>query len=211
MAPATRLVPAEEAMIPVVSVHPVELGDIRDRELVERIANGDEEAFRALFRRYAPTALALAGGMLRESHLAEETVQEAFLSLWANASSYDERLGSVKAWLMSTVHHRAVDAVRREEAQRRRAESSAQEVPTISDDPGDAVVEEIDLRQQRAEVREALGALPPEQRRVVELMYFNGMSQTRIADLLGVPLGTVKSRTLLAMRRLRAVLPGVER
>ena len=181
-------------------------GDAHDRQLIHRIGQGDREAFRGLFRRYSASALALAQRVLRQPSLAEETVQEAFLSVWRNAAGYDAGRGSVRAWLMSTVHHRAVDQVRREEAQRRRAEEAVADVEVAGGDPAETVVDELGLPQEREAVRRALGDLPAEQRQVIELMYFGGMSQTQISASLGLPLGTVKSRTLLAMRRLRAGL-----
>lgn len=190
-------------------MRPADLGDARDRELVRRIRRGDQDAFRGLFRRYAPTAQALAQRVVRQPFLAEETVQEAFLAMWKNPTGYDPERGSVRAWLMSTVHHRAVDLVRREEAQRRRAVEAVPDVPP--EDPGSSVVEEIGLSDDRAAVREALRQIPPEQRQVIELMYYGGLSQSRIAEELGLPLGTVKSRTLLGMRRLRTALIGMER
>jgi RNA polymerase sigma-70 factor (ECF subfamily) len=183
-----------------------DLGDARDRELIHRIGLGDQEAFRGLFRRYSAQAMALAQRVLRQPALAEETVQEAFLSVWRNPTGYDAGRGSVRAWLMSTVHHRAVDQVRREEAQRRRAEEAVADVDVDGGDPAETVVDELGLPQEREAVRRALEDLPAEQRRVIELMYFGGMSQTQISASLGLPLGTVKSRTLLAMRRLRAGL-----
>jgi len=183
----------------------------QDRELMHRIGGGDEEAFRGLFARYAPTAQALAFRVIRQQFLAEEIVQEAFLAVWRDPRAYVAERGSVRAWLMSLVHHRAVDLVRREEAQRRRAADVAADVPDAErDDPATMVVEEIGFSEERAAVRGALGELPPEQREVIELMYFAGLSQSRISDKLGLPLGTVKSRTLLGMRRLRAALPGTE-
>ena len=190
---------------------PADLQEARDRDLVRRIRAGDEEAFRGLFRRYAPTALGLARRVVRQPHLAEETVQEAFLSVWKNPDGYDPSRGSVRAWLMSAVHHRAVDAVRREEAQRRRAEDVLSLPDAAPEDPAEQVVAEIGLPQERAAVRAALEDLPAEQREVIELMYFSGMSQTEIAERMGLPLGTVKSRTLLGMRRLRAALVYLER
>src|SRR5690349_4939516 len=183
-----------------------DLGDARDRDLVRRIGQGDQEAFRGLFRRYSASAMALAQRVLRQPALAEETVQEAFLALWKNPTSYDAGRGSVRAWLMSTVHHRAVDQVRREEAQRRRAEEAVGDVDVDGGDPAETVVDELGLPAERDAVRRALEDLPPEQLQVIELMYFRGMSQTQISNALGLPLGTVKSRTLLAMRRLRAGL-----
>ena len=192
-----------------VTVVTPELPDARDRDLLSRIGRGDEEAFRGLFRRYAPTAIALAERIVRRLHLAEETVQEAFLALWRNPDGYDPERGSVRAWLLSTVHHRAVDLVRREEAQRRRA---LEAVPEREEhDHAAGVVEEIGAQVERASVREALQQLPPDQREVIELMYFGGRSQSQIAQELDLPLGTVKSRTLLGMRRLRAALSGMER
>src|SRR5262245_36350158 len=187
------------------------LSEVRDREVVQRIRRGDEDAFRDLFGRYAPSAMALARRVARQPFLAEEIVQEAFLAVWRNPSGYDQQRGSVRAWLMGMVHHRAVDAVRREESQRRRAEESMVSDPVVSPDPADDVAEEIDLPQERKAVRAALDALPPEQRQVIELMYFGGLSQSRISERLGLPLGTVKSRTLLGMRRLRTAIGGWER
>jgi RNA polymerase sigma-70 factor (ECF subfamily) len=189
----------------------VDLTEARDRDLVRRIGEGDEEAFRGLFRRYAPTALALARRVAKQTYLAEEIVQEAFLALWRNPGGYDQVRGPVRSWLMGMVHHRAVDAVRREEAQRRRSEDAQARDVVVVEDPAEAVVEQLDLPQEREAVREALGELPAEQRQVIELMYFGGLTQSAISERLGLPLGTVKSRTLLGMRRMRAALIGMER
>ena len=188
----------------------IDLSEARDRELVTRIRSGDEEAFRGLFRRYAPNAIALARRVVRQPFLAEEIVQEAFLALWRNPTGYDQQRGSVRSWLLGTVHHRAVDAVRREESQRRRVESA---VSTDISEPdfSDAVAAEVDAPEERRAVRIALDELPPEQRQVIELMYFEGLSQSTIAERLSLPLGTVKSRALLGMRRLRAALVEMER
>ena|SRR2546425_7154558 len=179
------------------------LEDARDRELVRRVGGGDEEAFRRLFRRYGPVAKALAARVVRQDFMAEEIVQEAFLALWRSPDSYQEDRGSFRAWLMSAVHHRAVDMVRREEAQRRRSHTQD---PIVQEDVGEQVVEETDLAESRVRVREALDEIPPDQRRVLELMYFEGKTQSAVAEELGLPLGTVKSRTLLGMRRLRGLL-----
>jgi len=190
----------------------VDLTEARDRELVRAIGRGNEEAFRGLFRRYAPSAMAVALRVVGQPYLAEEAVQEGFLALWRNPSSYEEMRGSVKAWLMATVHNRAVDLVRREETQRRRAEDAQPDEDVVTlEDPADKVVDEIGLPEERKAVRAALEDLPPEQRQVIELMYFDGLSQTRVAERLSLPLGTVKSRTLLGMRKLRTALSGIER
>ena len=129
------------------------------------------------------------------------------MALWRNPAAYDDQRGSVKSWLMGMVHHRAVDLVRREESYRRRAESDPRTKRSIGQsDPADEVVEQIGLPEERRRVRAALDELPEAQRDVLERMYFDGMSQTQIAEATGLPLGTVKSRTLLGMRRLRAAL-----
>jgi RNA polymerase sigma-70 factor (ECF subfamily) len=197
-------------MLEVLSpVNVAELGDARDRDLLGRIRRGDEEAFRALFDAYAPTAKALALRILRQPFLADETVQEAFLAVWRKPQGYDPVRGSVRAWLMSTVHHRAVDLVRREEAHRRRTEGA---LPDPSpEDPGEKAVEAVDLPEERAAVRGALAQLSAEQREVIELMYFEGLTQSQVAQRTDTPLGTVKSRAVLAMRRMRASLGSLER
>jgi RNA polymerase sigma factor (sigma-70 family) len=183
-----------------------DLEDGRDRDLVRRLAGGDEEAFRALFRRHGPMAHGLALRLVRQRFIAEEIVQEAFLALWRDPGAYREDRGNFRSWLMSAVHHRAVDAVRREEAQRRRTRDAAEAEVVIEDDVGEKVVEEADLVETRNKVRAALQEIPVEQRRVLELMYFEGKTQSMIAEELSLPLGTVKSRTLLGMRRLRGMV-----
>jgi RNA polymerase sigma factor (sigma-70 family) len=186
-----------------VAVHSLE--DARDRELVGRVRGGEEEAYRQLFRKYGPMAKALALRVARQPFMAEEIVQEAFLVLWRNPASFREERGSFRAWLMAMVHHRAVDTVRREEAQRRRS-LEAHPGDLVGEDVAEGVVHAADSLEQGSRVRRALWDLPPEQRQVLELMYFQGKTQASISRELGVPLGTVKSRTLLGMRRLRSLL-----
>jgi RNA polymerase sigma-70 factor, ECF subfamily len=187
----------------------VEMLEPTDLDLLRRIGRGDEDAFRVLFRRYAPNAHGLALRVLRQAFQAEEAVQDAFVAVWRNAGSYDPSRGSVRAWLLGMVHNRAVDLVRREQSQRRRAEVVV--IEDVVADPAERVVEAIGSIDERAKVREALAALPADQRQVIELMYFQGLSQSRIAEHLSLPLGTVKSRTLLGMRRIRGSLAGMER
>jgi len=181
-----------------------------DRDLVRRLRDGDEDAFRRLFARHAPAAKALALRIVRQTNLAEEIVQDAFLAVWKNPDRYDELRGSVRSWLMGTVHHRAVDLVRREEAYRRRAEDAIA-AGDEQVDHADEVAVRLDRPAERLAVQAALADLPAGQRQVLEMMYFDGLSQSRIAERTGLPLGTVKSRTLLAMRRLRTALGGMQR
>jgi RNA polymerase sigma-70 factor (ECF subfamily) len=182
-----------------------------DRRLVERIVRADEEAFRELFERHGGAATALARRVVRQPHLAEEIVQEAFLNLWRDPGGFRADRGSVRAWLFGMVHHRAVDLVRREEAQRRRADEMVAGLRDEQADPADDVVDEVARPQERRMVRAALSELPDEQREVLELMYFEGLTQTQVAERTRQPLGTVKSRALLGMRRLRVALEDLER
>ena len=188
-----------------------ERSDAEDLELMDAIGRGEQEAFRGLFGRYAPTATALALRVVRQRDLADEIVQEAFLAVWRSPERFERRRGSVRAWLMGMVHHRAVDMVRREEAERRRANAMVHAAADEVVDHSDEIVDRLSLPGQQRLVRDALTGLPAEQREVLELMYFDGLSQRRIAERTGLPLGTVKSRALLAMRRLRSTLGDLER
>jgi RNA polymerase sigma-70 factor, ECF subfamily len=184
-----------------------------DRSLVRAIVTRDVVAFGLLYKRYASLAMASAHRILRQRNLAEETVQEAFLAVWRFPAQYRRDRGTVRSWLMSTVHHEAVDLVRREQTQRKRAGEMAAPRMTSKGpaDPADLVVEEIGKVEDRHAVRRALQHLRPDQRQIIELMYLGGLSQTRISKRLLLPLGTVKSRSVLGMRRLRAALSGIER
>ena len=188
-----------------------DMDDARDRELLGRVRDGDPtgEAFRTLFRRNAGVAKAVALRITRSDPLAEEAVQEAFLQLWRAPERYDQTRSTVRRWLLTMVHGRAVDLVRREQAHRRRAEGAAASIE-VEPDHADEVATTIDRPGEQEAVRAALAVLPEDQRAVIDLMYFQGVSQTGVAQRLGIPLGTVKSRSLLAMRKLRGVM-GTER
>jgi RNA polymerase sigma factor (sigma-70 family) len=178
----------------------------RDLELHRRIANGDGEAFRELYRRYASAAYGLSLRITAQPMLAQEVTQDAFLALWRTPDAFDPARGAFRSFFLSLVHHRAVDTVRREERLRRRAELASNLEPVRDEDVADEVVEDAYLSVRRKEVRDALTTLSPEQRQVIELAYFGGLTQTRIAETLGIPVGTVKTRTLAAMRKLRRSL-----
>ena len=180
-----------------------------------RIAEGHSDGFRDLYGRYASTAAGLAYRVIGDPVLAEEVVQEVFLSVWRSASAYDAARGSVRSWLLTQVHHRAVDVIRREDAERRRSLRQPDPIPA---DPTEDVVEDEWLRARRADMRVALRTITDDQRQVLQLAYFDGLTHTQIAAALeqvaaklGIPLGTVKSRTLSAMLKLREVLSGADR
>ncbi len=175
--------------------------DEADRAVLVRLADGELGALEELYDRYRTMAYSIAYRITNDPTLAEDVVQDAFLGAWRNAARYIEGRGSVKTWLLSIVHHRAIDAVRR---RRPPTELPDVELPPPSaltlPDVWDEVVAVLDV----ATVQRALGVLSVVQREAIELAYFGGMTQQEIADRTGTPLGTVKSRMrlgLLAMRR----------
>ena len=171
--------------------------------LVARCAQGDETALAELYDRFGRAAYALALRIVRDATQAEDVVQEAFLDLWRTAGRFDPSRSRPASYLLTFVHRRAVDLIRREQARPQRGgDVDLIETRAGSDDiPASLVASE-----QGASVRRALADLPPPQRQVLELAYFNGLSQSEIAERLGEPLGTVKSRTHVALSRLRELL-----
>ena len=180
--------------------------DRLDLELHRKIAAGDREAFDELYRRYSGAAYGLALRVTAQDTIAQEVVQDAFLALWRAPEAYDPSRGAFRSFFLSLVHHRAVDAVRREQRLRNRTERASNLEPVRGEDVAEDVVEGAYLAVRRKELRSALETLPPEQRQVLELAYFGGYTQVRIAEELQIPVGTVKTRTLAAMRKLRRAL-----
>jgi RNA polymerase sigma-70 factor (ECF subfamily) len=177
-----------------------------DADLVRQIATGDSSAFAGLYDRYCRQSFSLAKRICVAQELAEEVVQEVFLALWREPSRFDSSRASFATWLMTLVHHRSVDAVRREGAQRRRATAATDQVAERGETTVTAAEDDALAGIVGGKVREALGRLPEEQRRILSLAYFGGYTQCEVAALTGVPLGTVKSRTFAALRRLRTLL-----
>lgn len=185
------------------------LEDRRDGELHRLLSGGHAGAFEDLYRRYAPAASGLALRVTGQALLAQEVVHDAFLALWQAPEAYDPARGPFRTFFLSLVHHRAVDTVRREERLRRRSQRVNPAGP-VGEDVAEGVVQEAWLAHRRAQVRAALETLSPEQRVVVEMAYFQGMTQAAIAHELAIPLGTVKTRTLAAMRKLQRALSARE-
>jgi RNA polymerase sigma factor (sigma-70 family) len=174
---------------------------LQDGQLVELVAGNDADALEALYDRYGKVAYSLARRILADATLAQDVVQEVFLSLWRNAGRFDAGRGTVATYLLSMTHHRAVDAVRREENLRRWR--TTDEVLEFASDPGSGVEDEVEASERRAQVRAALAELPPAQREALALAYFGGYTQREVASLVGVPLGTVKTRMAAGMRKLK--------
>lgn len=179
---------------------------LRDGQLVELVAQKDADALEALYGRYGRAAYSLARRILTEETLAQDVVQEVFLSLWRDARRFDAGRGTVATYLLSMTHHRAVDVVRREENLRRwRASDEGLELEA-DPDPKARVEEQVEATERRAEVRAALKDLPEAQREALLLAYFGGYTQREVATLVGVPLGTVKTRMAAGMRKMKAAL-----
>lgn len=181
-----------------------------DLELHRRLSGGDRGAFDELYRRYAGAAYGLALRLVRQELLAQDVVHDAFMALWRAPEAYDPDRGPFRTFFLSLVHHRAVDTIRREERLRARTERAANLEPVTGEDVAEAVTEDAYLDVRRREVREALSGLSAEQRQVLEMAYFGGKTQVQIAEEIGIPLGTVKTRTLAAMRKLRKALEETE-
>jgi RNA polymerase sigma-70 factor (ECF subfamily) len=184
-----------------------ELAHLSDEALVALAARSEQAALAELYDRYGRAAYGLALRVLRDEALAEDAVQEAFLSVWRTASRFVPERGSASTWILTLVHRRAVDAVRREE---RRRGDSLEHAPELAS--GSSVDEEAWVRLQRERVQAALRQLPDQQREALELAYYGGFTQSELAERLGQPIGTIKSRMFTGLARLRELLsdPGME-
>ena len=175
---------------------------LSDEALVALVARADGDALAELYDRVGRIAYGVALRVLRDERLAEDAVQEAFLQVWRSAATFRAERAKASTWVLTLVHRRAVDLVRREE--RRRAE------PLTDDSVLGAAPEATDeaawLRFERERVRAALAQLPDVQREAIELAYYGGFSQSELAEKLGVPLGTIKSRMFTGLARLRELL-----
>jgi RNA polymerase sigma-70 factor (ECF subfamily) len=184
------------------------LTKLADEELMQLVASNEPDAFEVILERHANAAFSLAYRICGTHSAAEDVVQEAFLALWRNGARYDRTRGSVRTWTLGIVHNRAVDALRRSGVHERRR---------VSDEGIEESLEAAERTDQQAigktasqEIRGALGELPVEQRRVIELAYFGGFTHSEIASMLDTPVGTVKGRMRLGLRKLRSHLGGWE-
>ena len=179
-----------------------DLAHLSDEALVALLARGHENALAELYDRIGRVAYGLAYRIVRDEALAEDAVQEAFLGLWRTAASFVPERAKASTWVLTLVHRRAVDLVRREE--RRRAEPlSPEDAEAIV---GGSVEESALLRLERERVQAALSRLPDAQREAIELAYYGGFTQSELAERLGEPLGTIKSRMFAGLARLRELL-----
>jgi RNA polymerase sigma-70 factor (ECF subfamily) len=173
-----------------------------EESLLRRMAAGDSMALRQLYERCSPTVLALALRILRNRGEAEDVVQEAFVEAWKRARSFDPRRGTAFSFVLAIARSRALDRLRSRGAEGRATQAFALEEKK----PVPLPIESAEQRQDRERIQGALASLPPEQRNVLELAYYEGLSQTEIAARTGDPLGTVKTRCRLALEKLAALL-----
>src|SRR4051794_12342317 len=186
---------------------PVEIRDfslLADEDLMHLVSRNDAQAFEVLYERHSGPAFSLAYRMVGTRGAAEDVVQEAFINLWRSGARYERSRGSVRTWLLGIVHHRAIDALRRNLVhERRRAPADDLEERHDSKDLTDV---EVVRRDEARTVRAALDDLPDEQCHVIELAYFGGFTHSQIAEMLEMPIGTVKGRMRLGLQKMRNAL-----
>jgi RNA polymerase sigma-70 factor (ECF subfamily) len=184
-----------------------QLAHLSDEALVLLAARSEESALAELYDRYGRTVYGLALRVLRDQALAEDATQETFLTIWRTASQFVPERGKASTWILTLAHRRAVDAVRHE--QRRRSDS----LERAPEPAADGAEEDAWLRLQRERVQSALRRLPDAQREALELAYYGGFTQSELAERLGQPLGTIKSRMFSGLSRMRELLgePGTDK
>jgi RNA polymerase sigma-70 factor (ECF subfamily) len=182
----------------------LDLRSLADEDVMQLVRRGDARAFEIIYERHSGAAFSLAYRMMGTRSLAEDVTQDAFLSLWRSGARYDRARGSVRTWVLGIVHHRAIDALRRATVHdRRRAGDEGIEERFEARERTDV---EAARREEAGAVRGALSSLPPDQVQVIELAYFGGFTHTKIADMLDAPVGTVKGRMRLGLKKMRAQL-----
>jgi len=180
--------------------------DPADEQIIRRVVAGDQLALAELYDRWSKQAFSLARRVCADEGLAEDVVQEVFIAFWREPGRFDPSRGAFSSWLLTLVHHKAVDAVRRESAIRRRTVPAAEDGDDWSAPPGPGADQAALGAVVAGQVRDALGRLPDEQREALALAYYGGYTQREVATLTGVPLGTVKSRMFTGVQRLRSAL-----
>jgi RNA polymerase sigma-70 factor, ECF subfamily len=181
-----------------------DIRDLADEEVMQLVQSGNPRAFELLYDRHGGAAFSLAYRMVGNRVMAEDIIQEAFLSIWRSRQRYDQARGSVRTWVLGIVHNRAIDGLRRSFVHDRRRETmegveERHEAPERTD-------VEAARREEARSIRSALETLPDEQRRTIELAYFGGFSHSQIAELLEEPIGTVKGRMRLGLDKMRRQL-----
>jgi RNA polymerase sigma-70 factor (ECF subfamily) len=181
---------------------------LSDEQVLAAVARGEHLALRVLHERYSGAVFALALRMVADREVAEEVTQEVFLRVWRHAASYDPARGRAPTWVLGLTHHLAIDQIRRRkvQAQPMPVTDDGESLATQTPDPSVDVEREVWGAERRQVLTTALGHLPAPQREVIEHAYYRGLTQVEIADRVGIPLGTVKTRLRLGLRKLRDIL-----
>ena len=177
-----------------------------DRELLRRIVSQDRDALDLLYSRYVTPIYSMALHMLKQPPLAEEVTQDVFLNIWLKASSFNAERGQPKSWIMSVAHHRVVDVIRSRRRTMQMTDPEGYETLERLPAGGASVESQVQQNIDRERIMRALATLPESQRQVILLAYFEGYSQSEMAEFLSEPLGTIKTRVRLAMQKLRTAL-----
>ncbi len=183
---------------------PQGLSELDDAQLIDRMVERDEAALSELYRRYAPMLLGLSRKILGTTEDAEEVLQEVFVQAWAQSHRYDRRRASASTWLVLITRSRSIDLLRNRKVRQRTADNAGREQFQHHTSPEG--VSNVLSDERRESMRAAMEKLPEEQRQVLELSFYRGFTQRQISEQYDIPLGTVKTRTLLAMKKLRAAL-----
>ena len=182
---------------------PEELQRLADEDLMPLVSRKDPVAFEVFYDRHGGAAYSLAYRIVGDPTAAEDVAQEAFLSMWRSRARYDPARGSVRAWALGIVRNRAIDALRREGGRAPKLDLDDEAALEREEAPERTEAEAL-RRETARQVRGALGALPNEQSRVIELAYFGGFTHSEIARMLEMPIGTVKGRMRLGLEKMRA-------
>ena len=182
------------------------LGGLTDVQVAEQLAAGDVRALEVLYDRYGTLAFSVSVRVLGDPGRAEDVVQEVFLKIWTNAAHFDAGRGSLRTWLLTAVRNRSIDYLRGRGAHERSEKELPESAPAAG--PGADPWREVSLSMERDAVRQAVDSLPPEQKQTVELAYFGGYSYPEIAEMIRVPLSTVKGRMRLGLEKLHSYLLG---
>lgn len=183
-----------------------DLRDLADEDLMHLVARSDPRAFEVVYERHSGAAFSLAYRMVGKRSQAEDVVQEAFLNLWRSGARYERTRGSVRTWTLGIVHHRAIDSLRRATVHDKRRTGDEDIAERLEAKERTDV--EAARRDEARTVRQAMDTLPAEQCQVIELAYFGGFSHSEIAEMLGIPIGTIKGRMRLGLTKLRHALAG---
>ena len=183
-----------------------DLQRLADEEVMDLLGDGNPEAFEVIYDRHSRAAFSLAYRIAGDRNVAEDITQEAFLSMWRSHVRFDRQRGSVRTWVLGIVHHRAIDALRRNSVHDRRR-ASAEGIEERQEAPERERTEvEVTRRDEAREVHEVMSTLPGEQLEVVRLAYFGGFTHTQIAEMLKMPVGTVKGRMRLGLEKMRRAM-----